>query len=370
MDEYGHPEPELADNASRVGPHDEAADEKQAPAKRPSPILIVVVLLVVIALVTAGVLYWLDARHYESTDDAFIDGHISQVSSQISGRVIRLLVRDNQPVQAGQILLEIDPRDAQMKLDQALAERAQSAAQLEQARANLPVRQADAAQAQAQTRVSEADLFQAQRDLSRYHAVNPQAITRQILDNATASSRSAEAKLEAAREAASSMRAQVAAAQAQVDAAAASVKVEDAEVANARLQLSYTHVVAPASGRVTKRTVEVGLYVQPGQSLLAIVQPDLWVTANFKEAQLTDMHPGQKVRIRLDAFPDQTFEGHIDSLQAGTGSVFSSLPAENATGNYVKVVQRLPAKILFDGDDWRRFPMAPGMSVTPRVTVR
>ena len=178
----------------------------------------------------------------------------------------------------------------------------------------------------------------AQRDMARYRAINPRAITKQTVDNADAAERSATAKLEANRQAVAGMKAQITAADAAVDAAQASVETASADLANAKLQLSYTRIVAPTTGRVTRRTVELGNYIAPGQALLAIVQPGLWVTANFKETQLTDMKPGQ--------------------------------PVENATGNYVKVVQRLPVKILFDGDAANDLLLAPGMSVTPTVTVR
>jgi membrane fusion protein (multidrug efflux system) len=347
-------------------PDDQSAD---APPKRGKGLVFLILGLILIALVVAGVLYWLDARHYESTDDAFIDGHISQVSPQIGGRVVALLVRDNQMVHAGDPLLRIDPRDMQVKLQQALAQQAQTAAQLAQVRATLAVRQTDLGQAEANIRVSDADLLQTQQDLARYRAINPRAITRQQLDNASAASRSATARRDANRQAAAGMRAQVEVTRAQITAAAASLAVDAASVANARLQLSYTDVVAPVAGRVTRRTVELGNYVNPGQALLAIVPTHLWVTANFKETQLTDMHPGQSVLVHLDAFPAHDLAAHVDSLQAGTGAIFSALPVENATGNYVKVTQRLPVKIVFD-DDVSRMALAPGMSVTPRVTVR
>jgi membrane fusion protein (multidrug efflux system) len=322
-------------------------------------------------LVAVGcVLYWLDARHYESTDDAFVDGNISQVAAQVAGRVVSIHVKDNQVVQAGDVLLDLDPRDFQVKLDQAEAQRAQAEAELQQARATLLVRQADIDQAEANIRVSAADLTQQQQDLARYTSISPRAITRQTVDAANATTRAAQARLDANKHAAAGMRAQLAAAQAQIDAEQAALRTADANIANAKLQLSYTHIVAPEAGRVTKRTVELGNYVNPGQSLLAIVQPDLWVTANFKETQLTDMRAGQHVRVSVDAFPDTPLDGHVDSLQSGTGSVFSALPEENATGNYVKVVQRLPVKIIFDGDAWKKLFLAPGMSVEPRVTVR
>ena len=358
MDDVRHPEP-----ASRL-------DSVDAPPRRGKAASFLGLALVLTALAGGGVYYWLSQLHFESTDDAFIDGHVSQVSPQIAGRVVALLVADNQLVAAGQELVTIDPRDMQVRLDQALANRAQAAAQLAQAWATLGIRRSDLGQAQAQVTVAQADLYQAQHDLSRYEAINPRAITRQLLDNATASQRSTAAKLEASRQAVAGMQAQIVAAQAAVDAAMAAVHTGDANVADARLQLSYTHVVAPAPGRVTRRTVEVGNYISPGQSLLAIVQPGMWVTANFKETQLAQMCPGQPVRIYMDAFPDAALHGHVDSFQTGTGSVFSALPAENATGNYVKVVQRLPVKILFDGPEAARWPLAPGLSVTPSVTVR
>jgi membrane fusion protein (multidrug efflux system) len=344
--------------------------ETEAPPKRGKGRAFAILGLLGIVIAVGCVFYWLDARHYESTDDAFIDGHVSQVAAQIGGRVTELKVQDNQLVAAGQILAELDPRDWQVKLDQAQAQRAQAAAELQQAEATLAVRQADIDQADATARVSAADLTQQQQDLARYSAINPRAITRQTLDAASATTRAAAARLEANKHAAAGMRAQLVAARAQIEAEQAALRTADANIANAELQLSYTHIVAPAAGRVTKRTVELGNYVNAGQSLLAVVRPDLWVTANFKETQLTDMHPGQSVRLDVDAFPDAKLTGHVDSLQSGTGSMFSALPAENATGNYVKVVQRLPVKIVFDGDDWKKLFLAPGMSVTPRVTVR
>ena len=350
--------------------------EDHAPEKPPMPrwkkvLYWAVGLLVVAALTVAGVLYWLHARHFESTDDAFIDGYISQIAAQVPGRVTRIAFEDNQQVKAGQILVELDPRDYQVRLDQAVAQRVQAAAQADQARAQVGLQQANADQAAANVRVTEADLQQAQQDLARYRAVDPKAITRQQLDTQSSTVRSAQARLDANRQAVAAAKAQIEAQRAAVAAAEASVKQADVAVANARLQLSYTHVTAPADGQVTKRTVDLGNYVNAGQSLLAVVPDRLWVTANFKETQLALMQPGQPVRVRVDACPDFDISARVDSFQAGSGSVFSSLPAENATGNYVKVVQRLPVRITFDGkQDLSRCRMAPGMSVTPRVTVR
>ncbi len=345
-------------------------DTPDNPPKRGKRLAFTVLFLVLGAGAVYGGMFWLASLHTESTDDAFVDGHVSQVAAQIGGRVQAILVRDNELVSAGQTLVTIDPRDMQVRVDQSIANLAQAGAQLAQARATLAIRRADLGQAQANVHVAEADLFQAQRDMARYRAINPRAITKQTIDNADAAERSTTAKLEAQRQAVSGMKAQITAAEAAVDAAQASVETAQADLANAKLQLSYTRIVAPAAGKITHRTVELGNYISPGQALLAIVQPDFWVTANFKETQLTDMRPGQPVKLYIDAFPKAHLTGHVDSLQSGTGSVFSALPVENATGNYVKAVQRLPVKILFDGDDAHDLPLAPGMSVTPTVSVR
>jgi membrane fusion protein (multidrug efflux system) len=220
------------------------------PPKKGRGAVFLVLALVFGTLAVAGLFYWLDARHYETTDDAFIDGHVSQVAPQIGGRVTAILVRDNQMVTAGQKLLEIDPRDMQVRLMQALAQQAQTAAQLLQVRATLAVRQTDLGQAEANIRVADADLTQAQQDLARYRAINPRAITRQQLDNANSTTRSAAAKRDAYRQAASGMRAQIDVTKAQIGAAEAALRVDDANVANAKLQLSYATVVAPTPGQL------------------------------------------------------------------------------------------------------------------------
>ena len=325
---------------------------------------------VALAIIAAGLVYWLDARHYESTDDAFIDADISQISAQISGRVTKILVQDNQDVSAGQILVQIDPRDEQMRLDQMAAQRDQAAAQLDQARATLPVRQADLDQASANTRVAIANQVQSQRDLARYTAINPNAISAQTLDSGRAAATTGSARVEAARQAEAGSRAQLAVARTQIANAEAALRLADANVANAKLQLSYASIAAPADGRIARRTVQLGNYVTPGEPLLAVVQRPCWVTANFKESQLADMRPGQPAKIAIDAFGGRSLDAHVTSLQPGTGSVFSSLPAENATGNYVKIVQRLPVKLTFDGNACHDLALAPGMSVIPRVKLR
>jgi len=367
-------------DSARQARGEQGGDEKQGDQgkgedKKPTPrwkkVLYWIIGLAVLAvLIVAGIAYWLYARQFESTDDAFVDGYISRVSAQVSARVDKLLVQDNQHVKAGQVLLELDPRDYQARVDQARATLAQAQAALVQVQAQVAVQQANVDQAQAQVRVEEATLAQTQQDLTRYQGLDPRAISRQTVQNTTQGVKAGQARVEAARQAVSSARAQVAASQAQVEASRAQVAQAQAQLDTALLNLSYCHITAAVDGRITQRTVDVGNYVAPNQALLAVVPDEVWVTANFKETQLDRMQVGQKVRISVDAFPSGKFEGTVNSFQRGTGTVFSTLPAENATGNYVKVVQRVPVKITFDGEPWTRYPLSPGMSVEPRVTVR
>jgi membrane fusion protein, multidrug efflux system len=325
---------------------------------------------VLIALIVGGTLYWLAARHFETTDDAQVDAYTTQIAPRVAGQVTKLLFADNQHVSVGQTLLLIDPRDFQAKLDQATAQQASAEATLQQAQAQVLVQQANVDQAAANVRVSEADLLQARQDYDRFQKINPNAVTRQQIDAATATFHSAQAKLDASRQMVGGAQASVRSAQAQVLAAQASLKQAEANTRAAELQLSYCTIVAPVAGTVTHRTVDAGNYVNAGQPLFALVQDDRWVTANFKETQLAGIRPGQDVELSIDAVPSLTFHGKVDSFQAGTGTVFSTLPAENATGNYVKIVQRLPVKIVFDDARAKDYPLAPGMSVTPRVRVR
>jgi membrane fusion protein (multidrug efflux system) len=327
-------------------------------------------ILLAIALAIGGFFWWRHARHYESTDDAFIDGNVTRMAPLVSGRVIELMFADNQHVAAGQPLLRIDPRDFRVRLDIARAAGASAAADLAQAKAQATVQQSAVDQAGANIRVAEAAQVQAEKDHARLTALDPKAVTRQEVDSATAALNAANARLDAARQAEAGARAQLATAQARITAAEAARQQADANVEAAELQLSYATITAPTAGRVTHRTVTLGDVVSPGQALFAIVQDGLWVTANFKESQLADMRRGQRVDIRVDAVPGRHFQGRIDSIQAGTGSAFSVLPAENATGNYVKVVQRIPVKIVIEGDIDPVPALSPGMSVVPTVTVR
>lgn len=368
---HGAPDTDRSEYDRSAEGHSTEGAHKKPPMPRWKKLLYWAIgLAVIAALVIAGVLYWQYSSQFETTDDAFVDGYISRVSAQVSARVEQLLVQDNQEVRAGQVLLTLDPRDYQARVDQAAAARQQAVAALAQARAQRALQRANVQQAAAQVRVQQATLTQSEQDYARYRGLGPRAVSRQTVGNASQSVKAEQARLAAAREAVTAAKAQVEAAAAQVESARAQLGQADAQLAQAQLNLHYTKVRALVDGRVTKRTVDVGNYVTPGQALLAVVPSAVWVTANFKETQLAHMKVGQRVRIFVDAFPGAKFYGQVNSFQRGTGTVFSTLPAENATGNFVKVVQRLPVKITFDGDPWRTYQLAPGMSVEPRVRVR
>ena len=307
---------------------------------------------------------------YESTDDAFIDGYVTILSSRIPGQVIKLLVTDNQEVKGGDVLVEIDPRDYDASLSQARADLATARGKSGEAQAQVKVNEAKVAQAQAAMTAAEAEAQRANDDLNRYQSVESRAVSKSAFDEAQAQARSANANLEAARSQAKAAEAEVALSEAGVETAAAAVQQAEAKLQQAELNLSYTKITAPLDARVTARTVEPGNYVQPGQALLALVPRDVWVTANFKETQLTYMKSGQPVELSVDAYPNRKFKGRVDSLQAGTGARFSLLPPENAVGNYVKVVQRVPVKIVFDESLPTNLDLAPGMSVVPEVKVK
>jgi membrane fusion protein (multidrug efflux system) len=390
--------------------------------------------LVILALLAFAVSKYIYARSHESTDDAFIDGNIVPVSPRVNGHVAKVHVDDNQWVEAGDLLAELDPKDLEAHFDAATAalKAAESAdqarkiaveltritvtAQQDEAREGVTAAEAAVREAEARLSLGQASLEQvgaeadATRvrhrreavDLERYREMaKSQTATPQQLDHAIAAEQIAAADLAAANKKVNTQKAMVQEAQAVLTAARAQLRQAQArlaaaqsapqriqqsrseadmasadrdkagaELAQARLDLSYAKIYAPTSGFVTKKSVEAGQFVQTGQSILSIVPREVWVTANFKETQLTHMQPGQPVEIAVDAYSDQTFRGHVDSIQRGTGARFSLLPAENATGNYVKVVQRVPVKIVFDQPgETARVLLAPGMSVVPEVNV-
>lgn len=360
------------DDVTRIEPPREDQARRTAPARNGRRRWVggVVAALVLLALIAFGTRLWLENRHYESTDDAMVDANTTQVAPRVAGQVTQILFSDNQHVDAGQVLVRIDPRDYQARLDQTQAQEEAAKAAVQQAQAQVAVQQAAVDQAAANVHVAEADLWQARQDYDRYQKINPSAVTRQQVDAVEGAFRSAQAKLEASRQTQAGAKAQTETIKAQVLSAQAQLKQAEAATRAARLQLDYCSVVASSAGIVTHRSVDVGSYVNPGQPMFALVQDGRWVTANFKETQLAAMKPGQAVELSIDALPGMTLHGKVDSFQAGTGTAFSVLPAENATGNYVKIVQRLPVKIVIDDDRVKGQFLAPGMSVVPRVRVR
>ena len=324
--------------------------------------------LIVLAAVTFYYLRFI--APYESTDDAFIDGYLSLISSRVPGQISQLLVTDNQKVKAGDVLVQIDPRDYESSLSLARADLAGANSQLYQAQAQVKVSEAKVAQAQAAVVAAEAEAHRASDDLKRYETVESRAVSKSAFDLTQAQARAADANLDAARSQSKAAESEVALSGAGVQTATAAVQQAEARLHQAELNLSYTKIIAPRAGRITARTVQLGNYVQPGQVMLALVPANVWVTANFKETQLTDMRPGQPVKVSVDAYPKREFNGRVDSLQFGSGARFSLLPPENAVGNYVKVVQRVPVKIVFDKPLPDDLDIAPGMSVEPKVKVK
>ena len=362
-----------------------AAVAPAAPGKGRRIFLMVLGVMVVVGL-AFGVPYYLHSRNYETTDDAFIEGHVIQIDPKVAAYVASIHFDDNTQVKKGDLLIELDTRDLDVALQRAHTELAQAQAQVLQAQAGVEQAHAKLAQAQAQVLQQQAQVTQSQagfdlaginfsRDTSLFNR-DVKAIAKTNLDTtksnhdvAAATLDAAKANLEAAKANVQAEQSGTDAADAQLTVAKASVETAQVVVRNADLQLSYAKIYAPESGRVTQKAVEPGNYVTIGQAVLSIVPNDCWVTANYKETQLTHMQPGQAVDIEVDAFPGHDLRGRVDSVQRGTGARFSLLPPENATGNYVKVVQRVPVKITFDDPPDRLPPLSPGMSVEPRVDI-
>ncbi|HTW32440.1 MAG TPA: HlyD family secretion protein [Candidatus Sulfotelmatobacter sp.] len=395
-------------------------DYLRAPSRTQSSGFRIAVGIGIVVLLIVGFFAYRYFTSYESTDDAQVDGHINSISARVSGHVIKLNVDDNQYVQAGTVLVEIDPADYQVAYEKAKADYADAQAAALAAGVNVPVTtvntssqvsvtQADidsaqagiqAAQqqyeaAKAELQEAEANNVKAQNDLARYkQLVDKQEISEQQYDQAIASSSASAAAVAAARATADAAQQQVTQAkgklvQAQANfryantapkqiqimraraaAALADAQQKKAALDQAELNLQYTKIVAPVNGIVSDRTVEVGQNVSPGQELLKVINlDDVWITANFKETQLREMRPGQPVTIEVDA-TGKKYRGKVDSLSGGTGARFSLLPPENATGNYVKVVQRVPVKIDIDPGSNQNHELRPGESVEPKVWIK
>jgi membrane fusion protein (multidrug efflux system) len=336
------------------------------------PLVILGAGVLFLVLLVAGIVWWLDARKYVNTDDAFVDTHIIHVAPRIAGQIIQVLANDNEAVHRGQLLVVIDPADAQARLSQLLAQEAQAQTQLEQAQAQVMLSQASFEQQTANAKGVAAQATNAAQDLARYNLLKrtlPLAIAEEQYDTAVATARNSAAQRDAAQKQARGAEDQIAASRAQLSGAIAAIKSLQAEVRQAELNLSYTHISAPEDGHIAQRSVAVGDYIEAGQQLLAVVPLKLWITANFEETQIAHMRPGQHVEIDADSCPQVSLHGHIDSIQRGAGQAFGLLPPENATGNFVKVVQRVPVKILIDNVP-RDCTLGPGMSVEPTVKIR
>jgi membrane fusion protein (multidrug efflux system) len=389
------------------------------PAAKPIVFLIAIVAIVLVAW------FWWESRQWESTDDAQVDGHIYPISARVAGQVIKVNYDDGQIVHKGDVLVVIDPTDYTVALERARADYQDSQAQADAARYGVPVssvgsfsqirsasadleaaeagvaaaqKQAEAAQQQIVE--AQADALKLNTDVERYRQLlGKREISQQQFDAATAAATAANATVEARKAALLAAQAQVkqaqsrvaqanaemrnaqitpktvAATQAKAQSADAQVLRYKAALDQAQLNLSYTTIVAPVDGVVGKRSVQVGSNVAIGQDLMAIVPlRDVWVTANFKETQLAHMRPGQPVKIKVDTYGGRKWDAHVSNIGGATGAKFSLLPPENATGNYVKVVQRIPVRIDFDGNDKPDFNkdglLRPGMSVDPDVKVR
>lgn len=367
-DENGHG----SGSDNRSGNGNEKADRK-ARSKKPLIILaIVVVLLAIVAFV-----WWFMTRNQVSTDDAFTDGNAITIAPKVAGYVVKLGVNDNIYVHKGDVLVEIDPREYRAQVDDARAQLGLALAQLQTAQVQLDIARvrypAEYRQAQAQTSSARADLRQAQASYDREHQVDVRATSQQSIDAADAKAASARASVKQAQAqlaTASLVPQQIRQAVAAVEERHEQVNQARAKLEQAELNLAWCEVRAPADGWITRRNVQLGTYLQPGASLFSIVTPQIWVTANYKESQLDQMRPGDKVKIDVDAYPNITLHGHVDSIQQGSGSRFSAFPAENATGNFVKIVQRVPVKIVIDSGMPTDHPLPLGLSVEPTVYLK
>jgi len=364
-----------------------------APAPKPngarlqklnSPLFIWPATIALAVLLFFGLGYFVDFMTHESTDDAFIAAHVVSVAPRISGQVSAVHVLDNEMVHSNELLVEIDPSSFSINVAQKeTSAEAQSAnykaylAGYDLMKTKVATAEATARQSKADADAAEATADRAQADFRRMDALRKQnTISQQEFDAAQAANQSAQADLNAARQKAAADESKVDEAKTTVTATEAAINTALAEwteaqtnVASAQLDLSYTKIFAPCDGRVTRKSVEPGDYLQTGQQLMSIVPEDVWVVANFKESQLKKMQTNQPVTVEIDALGGKKFRAHVDSVQAGSGAAFSLLPPENATGNYVKVVQRVPVKILFDEALPADHVIGPGLSVTPDVQV-
>jgi membrane fusion protein, multidrug efflux system len=349
--------------------HDDNGDKKPK-----SHLPVIILIIVAVIAIIGGLIYWLMTRNQESTDDAYTEGNAVSIAPKVSGYVVENRINDNIFVHAGDVLLKIDPRDylvardqSRANLDAAQAQQATAAVDLQTTRVRAP---ANLSQAQAQLLQAQAALAQSQNDSRRQHGVDPRATTQTNLDQASTAVRTNEANVKSAEaqvSVASLVKETIRTAEATLEQRDAQVEQARANLAQAELNLSYTNVKAPQDGQITRRNVDLGTFAQAGQQVFYLVTRDVWVVANFKETQLDRMRVGQLVDVKVDAYSQLHLNGHVESIQGGSGARFTAFPAENATGNFVKIVRRVPVKIVIDRG-LERWPFLPlGLSVEPTV---
>ncbi|MCJ2080032.1 HlyD family secretion protein [Methylobacterium sp. J-090] len=364
------------DRADRTPDQDSKSGSDASEAKRPNllrrhPFWALGLAVAVVAIAAGAYAYWLTALHpYESTDDAFVDARQFSIAPKVAGYIVDVPVTDNQHVEAGTVLFQIDRRDYEVALAQARAQVASAEASIRNFAAQIEGQKAQIEASQAEVTQADASLKFAREDAARYRDLAEKgAGTIQRSQSSTSTLDQQQAGLDRAKANVVAARTQVGALAAQKAGAEANLAMGRAQVAQAELNLGYTTVTAAQPGRLVQLSGAKGQYAQAGQTLSTLVPDDIWVIANYKETQITDMRPGQHADLEIDAYPARKITGHVDSVQPGSGTAFSLLPAQNATGNYVKVVQRIPVKIVVD-----RWPpdlaIGPGMSIVPRVHVR
>jgi membrane fusion protein, multidrug efflux system len=361
-----------ADSKNKDSGQDGDGERKSAGPRSKKPLIILGIVVAVVAV--AAFIVWFARRNLVTTDDAYTDGNVVVMAPKVAGYVVALGVDDNTRVRKGDLLVRIDPRDYLTARDNASAQLALAKAQLETAENSLRIARvqypAQLLSAEAQQQSAAAALAQAQASYSRQHSVDRRATTQENIDTATSQQLSSEAGLQSAKAQVTVARLVPEQVQQAVNAVTerrAAVEQAEAQLEQADLNLSYTEVRSPSDGFVTLRSVQLGTYLTVGQTMFLIVTPDVWVTANFKESQIGRMRPGDSVDLEVDAYSGFKLQGHVQSIQYGSGSKFSAFPAENATGNFVKIVQRVPVKIVIDkGLDPNR-PLPLGLSVSPVV---
>ncbi|OEZ58496.1 MULTISPECIES: HlyD family secretion protein [unclassified Duganella] len=350
-----------------------AAAAPAGPAKSNRRVLVIAAVIALAALAAGGRM-WYRSHYFVETENAYVAGHVHPVSARIAGVVTKVFIDDNQIVKEGDVIAELDPFDQHVKVEQIQAQIATAEQQVAQSDAQIAQTQAQASAAAAQVAQSEAQLVRAKQDAERYGQLyNSQmkAVSKAELDAAVAGRASAVADLAARKDSAAAAKAQISAAHSARDVLKAQVNVLRVQLKDAQQQLAYNRILAPVGGRIGKRTIEVGQRVTAGQQLTAIVQENVWLTANFKETQLADLKPGQEVKVSIDAIPGRELIGKVDSFAPASGAQFALLPADNATGNFTKIVQRVPVKITFKPEDVKALSgrLVPGMSAIAEVAV-